>query len=81
MRACVCVHVCVCTCVCVCVRACVRACVHACVRACVHVFRIVSMDKILHFVNTFIIIIIIQSSHQDRHTQFIWPVVPEQGSV
>ena len=50
------------------VRACVRACLRACVRACVCVcvcvrararaLRIVSMDKILHFINTLIIIII-----------------------
>ena len=38
-------------CVCLCVRACVCACVYALV-------RIVSMDKILSFLNTFIIIII-----------------------
>ena len=39
--------VCVCVCVCVCVRACVRACVR------VYAFRIVSMDKILRFTNSF----------------------------
>ena len=46
MRACVCVWgggTCVCVCVCVCVCA----------------LRIVSMDKILHLINTFIIIIIV----------------------
>ena len=43
-----------------CVHACVR--MHACVRACVHIcehvyaLRKVSMDKILHFTNTLIII-------------------------
>ena len=57
-----------CVCVCVCVRACVRSCVRAwvcadmraCVRVCVCVcaraLRIVSMDKILRFTNTVIII-------------------------
>ena len=40
----------VCVCVCVCVRACVRACVNA--------LRIVSMNKILRFITTIIIIII-----------------------
>ena len=29
-------------------------CVRACVRACVYALRIVSMDTILHFINTFI---------------------------
>ena len=36
---------------------CVRACVCVCVR--VYALGIVSMDKILHFTNTFIIIVII----------------------
>ena len=61
-RVCVCVRACVraCACVCVCVRACVRACVCACVRArahvCVYALRNVSMDKILRFTSTLIII-------------------------
>ena len=69
--ACVCVcgvHMCVCVCVCVCVpvHVCVRVCVgvyvcvHACMCACmcahVYALRIVPMDKILCFINTFIII-------------------------
>ena len=43
--------------VCACVRACVRVCV--CVRACVRVcaLKIVSMDTVLRFTNTLIIII------------------------
>ena len=55
---------CVCLCVCVRVRPCVRACVRACIRVCVclcvcaHMPRIVSVDKILRFITTFIIIII-----------------------
>ena len=48
MCASACVHVCVCSCVCVCV------CVHVCVF--VYALRIVSMDKILHIINTFSII-------------------------
>ena len=40
-----------CACVCVCVCVCVRVC------ACAYVHRIVSTDKILRFINTFIIII------------------------
>ena len=58
---------CVCVCVRACVRACsrvracacVRACVCACVRACVYALRIVSTDKILRFIETFTIIIIL----------------------
>ena len=42
--------VCVCACVCVCVCVCVRVCVY--VHACMHALRIVSMDEILHFINT-----------------------------
>ena len=42
--ACVCVHGHVCICVCVCV------CVCACMCACQCALRIVSMDKILHFI-------------------------------
>ena len=57
---CVCVSVCVrvrvCVCVCVCVCACVCACV--CVRARARSLRKVSLGEILHFVNTFIMIII-----------------------
>ena len=64
-RACVRAYVCACVCVCAraCVRACVRARVHACVHACVCVYgraralRAVSMDKILRFTNTLIIIV------------------------
>ena len=41
---------------CVCVCVCVRACVRACVRVCVYGPRIVSVDKILQFVNTSLII-------------------------
>ena len=48
--------VCVCVRVCACVRACVRASVR--VRACVSALRIISTDKILCFINTFIIIMI-----------------------
>ena len=55
---CVCVRMRACACVCVCVRACMRACVRACVRThvCVYVLSIVSMDKILYFTNTLIVI-------------------------
>ena len=51
-------HLCARASVCVCVRGCV--CVHVCVCVCVHVcaLRIVSMDKILRFINTLIIIVI-----------------------
>ena len=49
-----CVRVCVCVCVCAFARACVRSCVRACARA----LRIVSTDKILRFINTFIIIVV-----------------------
>ena len=53
--------VCVCVCVCVCVRP--RA--HAC--ACVHALRIVSIDTILRFINTLIIIINSYTSpHNDK---------------
>ena len=51
---------------CVCVRACVcvgggggALCVCVCVCVCVCALRIVSMDKILHLINTFIIIIMV----------------------
>ena len=62
--ACVCVFVRAYDCVCACVRACVRVCVCVCVydcvcagvRARVSVCRIVSMDRILRFTNTLIII-------------------------
>ena len=43
--------------VCACVRACVRVCVHVCV--CVRARKIVSRDKILLFINTLIVIILI----------------------
>ena len=46
---CVCVCVCVCVCLCVCVRARAYKHMHVCA------LKIVSMDKILHFTNTFII--------------------------
>ena len=45
MHACMCVHVREHVCVCVC----------ACVCVCVYALRIVSMDKILHFINTLFI--------------------------
>ena len=51
MHSCMFMRVCVCVCVCVCVRACVRARARA--------LRIVSMDKILRFINTLIIIILL----------------------
>ena len=49
----------VCVCVCACVPACVRACVCVCVcvpRVSMRRLRTVSMDKILRFTNTLIII-------------------------
>ena len=53
------VHACVCVWMPVCVRACVCACISACVRVCVcvcvYALRIVSVDKILCFINTLII--------------------------
>ena len=49
-------HVHRCLCVCVGVHACTCLCVHVCVRACA--LRIVSMDRMFHFTNTLIIIII-----------------------
>ena len=56
----VCVRACVRACVRTCVCACVRTCVRACVRACTgRALRIVTMDTILHFINTVIIIVII----------------------
>ena len=61
VRACVCVCVCVraCVCACVCVRArvCVCVCVRvrACMRVCVCALRIISLDKVLHLINTLII--------------------------
>ena len=51
MLVCVCVYVCVCVCVCACARACARA------------LRIVSMDKILRFTNTLIIINFVPTIH------------------
>ena len=57
--ACVCLCACVCVCVCMGVCACVCACVvyvSACVCVCVYMLRTVSMDKILYFTNTLIII-------------------------
>ena len=60
--ACVRAYVCMCVCVrgyvhaCVCVRACVHACVCVCVCVCVRarpcLLRIVSKDRILHWINT-----------------------------
>ena len=53
------VFVCVCVCVCVCeggVGGCVRACVYVEGRVSMYARRIVSMDKILRFINTLIII-------------------------
>ena len=41
-----------------CVWVCICVCVYVCVCVSVYAFRIVSMDKILHFINTLIIIII-----------------------
>ena len=55
--------VCVCTCMCVCVHACVCVCVCVCGCVCVCVLRIVSMDKILCFTNTLIIVQINQSTN------------------
>ena len=55
-------RVCVYVCVCVCVCKCVIVCVHAHARACVNTIRIVSMDKILRFTNTLIIILTLSSS-------------------
>ena len=51
--------VCVCVCLCVCMRVCLCVCV--CVRACVRVYalRIVSMDKILRFTNTFLLLLLL----------------------
>ena len=46
-------------CVCVCIYVCV--CAYMCVCVCVYVFRIVSMDSLLLFINTSIIIIIIKA--------------------
>ena len=62
MRACVCACVCACVRVRVCVRARACVCVSVCVCACpcVYALKIVSStDKILHFRNTVIIIIIV----------------------
>ena len=61
--------VCVCACVCVCLSVC--TCVCGCVHACVHVLRIVSLDKILHFITT---LIINYYSHLIKLDAF-WPVV------
>ena len=69
---CMCMHVCMCVCVPVCMCVCLSV-VHVCVCACMHVrvcvmhafvyaLRIFFMDKILHFTNILIVIIII--SHQ-----------------
>ena len=52
----------VCVCVCACVHACVRACVRACMCACM--LRIVSLDKILHFLKSFIIIMCCNQTRQ-----------------
>ena len=74
----VCVSVCGCMGVCVRACACVRACVclRADVRACVYALRTVSTDKILHSINTFIIIMTAvrsgsKTSHSS-HTTGIW---------
>ena len=53
------VRVCVHACVRACVRVCVCVCVRVCVRVCVCARSIVSMDKILLFTNTLIIVIIL----------------------
>ena len=72
---CVCVIVCVPLCVCVCVCASMRTCMCVCVSACMHAC-LVSMDKILHFIATLIIIIItpVCGSHLIKPGAF-WPVV------
>ena len=72
---CLCVWMPPCLCVCVCVF--VR--VHACVRVCVNVcaLRIVSMDKILCFTNTLIIIIITTLSRGcPGNSEQVWPSGP-----
>ena len=53
--------------VCVCVWACmcVCLCMHSCVCACMYALRIVSTDKILHFIDTLLfLLIIIYKVHQ-----------------
>ena len=72
---CTCVRACVraCVCACVCMRVCVRAC--GCVRACVCVrvraraLRILTMDKILRFTNTVIIIYYYSWSNTRQHAR------------
>ena len=56
---CLCVCVCVCACVCLCVCVCVHAhvCMCSCMCVCLYALRIASKDKILHFINTLVIII------------------------
>ena len=58
---------------CVCVCAHMHACVHVCVCLCapVYALRRVSTDKILHYTNTFIIIITLQPKHQLRHSWYM----------
>ena len=57
VRGCLCVCVCarVCVCVCVCVHA--HVCMCSCMCVCLYALRIASKDKILHFINTLVIII------------------------
>ena len=56
---CVCVYTCVCVCVCirVCVCVCVCVCVYVCVCVCVCIYalRLVSLEKIMRWINTLII--------------------------
>ena len=54
-------------CVCLCMRACVRACVHVCA-------KILSTDKILHCINTLIIIIIKYHSQTNSSSNPLIPV-------
>ena len=56
---CVCVCVCVCECTCLCMCVCVCVCVCVCTRVCACELRIISPDKILFCINTFITIVII----------------------
>ena len=76
MLLCVQVPVCVCVCVCVCRCVCVQVCVRAGVRKCGsagarRVLRLASPDKILHFIDPLIIIIIINSCLGWCKTQYL----------
>ena len=75
--------VCVCVYVCVCVRACVRACVCVCARARararVYALRIVHTDRILRFINSYIIIIkiikVLRSRLKGNKREAAWQVL------